>query len=140
MVKQDIYFQGLSQSNLLSGDFVMNDGSGAGGFILQRKQWENIDGIKDSNTHNRGQDLVTFHETSEICSHIDTATFGSFLLKLPRTKTGIRKKKMNYKNPLGFLQFQREKNLINLNNVYKIDNKNLPKNNLKLNTVLYNLK
>jgi hypothetical protein len=131
MDKNDQYFQGLSQSMLTSHDFQMNDGSGAGGHMLKKKQWLKIGGVKDSNKHNRGQDLVIFHETSEICTHIDTATFGSYLLKLPRTKSILRQSKMEkVKNPMDYLQFERDDSVINSNNIEIISNLNLPQKKL----------
>ena len=77
---------------LLSHDFVMNDGSGAGGVLLEKNSELQIGGLKDSDEHNRNQDLVIFHETSAICTHIDN-NFWIFPFKLPRTKSGIRKEK-----------------------------------------------
>jgi hypothetical protein len=134
MKKIDLYFQKLSHTKLpLSPDFQMNDGSGSGGLILKKKQWLKIGGIKDSNKHNRGQDHVIFHESSEICSHIDTATFGTFLLKLPRTEFDNREKKLKkIKNPLDFLKFDKDQSKINYKNIEIINSLNFPKKRLDI--------
>ena len=134
MEKVDQYFQKLSHSMLpLAPDFQMNDGSGAGGTILKKKQWSQIGGIKDTEQHNRGQDLVIFHETSEICSHIDTATFGFFLLKLPRSESGFRQTHIKkLKNPLNYLKFDKDESLINSKNIEIVSSLNLPKKKLNI--------
>ena len=135
MEKIDTYLKHLCHSMLISHELQMNDGSGAGGNLLKKKQWLQIGGIKDSDTHNRGQDHVIFQEISSICTHIDTASFGSFLLKLPRTKLGFRKGKMKkIKNPLDYLEFKRDDSIINLNNIEIVNNLNLPKKKLDFNT------
>ena len=134
MEKVDQYFQKLSHSMLpLAPDFQMNDGSGAGGTILKKKQWSQIGGIKDTEQHNRGQDLVIFHETSEICSHIDTATFGFFLLKLPRSESGFRQTHIKkLKNPLNYLKFDKDESLINSKNIEIVSSLNLPQKKLNI--------
>lgn len=133
MERVDLYLQKFSHSTLLSNDFYMNDGSGAGGLILKKKHWLQIGGIKDSDHHNRGQDHVIFHEISSIFKHIDIATFGSFLLKLPRSNTGLRKKKMTkVKNPLNFLNFENNVDIIDHSNIEVISNFNPPKEKLTL--------
>jgi hypothetical protein len=127
----DFYFQTLRHS-AFSYDIQMNDGSGGGGLLLKKKQYLDINGIKDTDKHNRGQDLVIFHEITQFYQHLDTSAFGSYLLKLPRTD-GLRKKKMSYiKNPLDSLKFERDKNIINYKNIEIISNINLPKKKLDL--------
>jgi hypothetical protein len=123
----DQYLQSLNHSAMSYDDFPINSGGGAGGNLLKKKQWIEIGGIKNTKKHNRGQDLVNLHETSKICSHIDTSTFGSFLLKLPRTKAGFRQTVVDeVKNPLNYLTFGYQ-SVINLNNIEIINNLNPPK-------------
>ena len=86
----DEYLKSLNHSAFLYSDFPLNSGGGAGGNLLKKKQWIQIGGIKYTKMHNRGQDLVNLHDSSKICPHIDTSNYGSFLLKLPRTKLGSR--------------------------------------------------
>lgn len=129
----DLYFQSLNHSALPHPDFPLNGGGGAGGNMLRKKQWLQIDGCKDTKQHNRGQDIINFHETSKFCSHIDTATFGSFLLKLPRTKLGFRKKQVINENELDYLSFEKNERVINSKNIEIISNSNPSKKNLDFN-------
>ena len=129
----DLYFQSLNHSALPHPDFPLNGGGGAGGNMLKKKQWLQIGGCKDTKQHNRGQDIVNFHETSKFCSHIDTATFGSFLLKLPRTKLGFRKTQVINENELDYLSFEKNEKVINSNNIKKIDSLNPSSKNLEFN-------
>jgi hypothetical protein len=132
----DQYLQSLNHSAMPYPNFPINSGGGAGGNLLKKKQWIEIGGIKNTKKHNRGQDLVNLHETSKICSHIDTSTFGSFLLKLPRTKAGFRKTKVDeVKNQLNYLTF-RYQSIVNLNNIEIISNLNPPKKKIDYNKQL----
>jgi hypothetical protein len=132
----DQYLQSLNHSAMSNYDFPLNGGGAAGGNLLKKKQWIEIGGIKNTKKHNRGQDLVNLHETSKICSHIDTSTFGSFLLKLPRSKAGIRQTVVNeVKNPLDNLTFGYQ-SVINLNNIEIINNLNPPKKKIDFNKQL----
>ena len=78
----EMYLQSLMHSAIPYPYYPLNSGAGAGGHLLKKEQFLQIDGLKDTKPHNRGQDRVLLHETSQICSHIDTAGFGSFLLKI----------------------------------------------------------
>ena len=120
----DQYLQSLNHSAMPYPDFPLNSGGGTGGNLLKKKQWIEIGGIKNTKKNNRGQDLVNLHETSKICSHIDTATFGSFLLKLPRSNAGTRQTLVDeIKNPLDNLTFGYQ-SVINSNNIEIINNLN----------------
>ena len=133
----DLYLQNLNHCKLPFPDFPLNSGGGTGGNLLKKKQWLQMGGIKDTKKHNRGQDLINLHETSKICSHIDIATFGSFLLKLPRTNLGARQVQVDkIKNPLDYLTFEKNESIINSKNIEIINNLNLPKKNLVFNTQL----
>lgn len=135
MKKVDLYFQSLNHSLIPHPYIALNGGGGAGGNLLKKKQWVQIGGVKDTKKHNRGQDIVNLHETTKFCSHIDTATFGSFLLKLPRTSSGFRKTQViREKNELDYLTFEKNENLINSNNIDLISNLNPPKKNLDFKT------
>ena len=132
----DQYLQSLNHSAMPYPNFPINSGGGAGGNLLKKKQWIEIGGIKNTKKHNRGQDLVNLHETSKICSHIDTSTFGSFLLKLPRSKEGFRQTVIDeVKNPLNYLTF-RYQSIVNLNNIEIISNLNPPKKKIDFNKQL----
>ena len=134
MEKVDQYFQKLNQSAISYSDFPVNSGGGAGGNLLKKKQWIKINGIKQTKIHNRGQDLISLHETSKICSHIDTSTFGSYLLKLPRTKKGFRKTQIKeMKNQLDFLSFKNDEGVINSQNIEIKSSSNLPKKKINFN-------
>ena len=131
MENVDLYLKYLNHSELQVDDFTFNDGSGAGGNLLQKNQILQIGGIKDSDFHNHGQDNVLFHEISNYCSHIDTATFGLFMLKLPITNSGnrlkIKKRKAKTFNVLDYLTFEKKNNQIDLNYIDVINSLNLPK-------------
>ena len=132
----DQYLQSLNHSAMSNYDFPINSGGGAGGNLLKKKQWIEIGGIKNTKKHNRGQDLVNLHETSRICLHIDTSTFGSYLLKLPRSKGGFRQTVIDeVKNPLNYLTF-RYQSIVNLNNIEIISNLNPPKKKIDFNKQL----
>lgn len=128
----DQYFQSLNHSAMPFPDFPLNGGGGAGGNLLKKSQWLKIGGMKDTKFHNRGQDMVNLHETSKFCSHIDIATFGSFLFKLPRTEKGFRKKQVINKNELDFISFEKSENTINPKNIEIISNLNIPKKTKKI--------
>ena len=126
----DLYLRNLNHSEMQVDEFTFHDGSGAGGNLLKKNQIIKIGGIKDSDFHNHGHDNVLFHEISNYCSHIDTATFGSFLLKLPITKSGFRIKKKKEKakihNSLDYLEFKKKVKSINSSNIEIINYLNLP--------------
>ena len=127
----DLYLQNLSQSKLNPIGFHLHSGGGTGGLLFKKKQWFQIGTIKDTKKHNRAQDLVIMQEISKLCTHIDGANLGSFLLKLPRTNLGFRNVKVNVvDNRLDFLIFEKNKNIINDKNIQIINHKNLPKDNL----------
>ena len=114
----DTYLQSLKQTMLPFPGFPMNSGGGAGGLLLKKKQLIEIGGIKETVITNRGQDSLLFHEITELSSHIDSATFGIYLLKLPRTKFGTRKEQLSkVKNLFNHLKFEKGKNIINMSNV-----------------------
>lgn len=128
MEKVDQYFQSLNHSAIPHPNVPLNGGGGAGGNLLKKKQWIQIGGVKDTIKHNRGQDIINMHETTKFCRHIDTATFGSFILKLPRTTSGFRKTQViSEKKELDFLTFEKNENLINANKIEIISSLNLPK-------------
>ena len=132
MEKVDQYFQSLNHSAIPHPDVALNGGGGAGGNLLKKEQWIQIGGVKDTKKHNRGQDIVNLHETTKFCSHIDTATFGSFILKLPRTSSGFRKiQVIREKNELDYLTLERNESLVNFSNIEIINNLNPPKKKLK---------
>lgn len=132
----DLYLRYLNHSELQVDDFTFNDGSGAGGNLLQKNQILQIGGIKDSDFHNHGQDNVIFHEISNYCPHIDTATFGVFMLKLPITETGnrvkIKKRKAKTFNVLDYLTFEKKNNQIDFNYINVINSLNLPKKKIEI--------
>ena len=131
----DMYFQSLMHSAIPYPYYPLNSGAGAGGHLLKRKQFLQIGGLKDTKPHNRGQDRVLLHETSQICLHIDTASFGSFLLKLPRTKAGSRKENLKYvESTAEQFTFGKHKNPMDLENIEIINNLNLPSKKLDFNT------
>ena len=130
MEKIDLYFQSLSHSTIPYPKIPLNSGGGAGGNLLKKKQWLQLGGISDTAKQNKGQDLFNLHETSKFCSHIDTATFGSFLLRLPRTKSGYRQTQIEKgENQFEFedLTFEKNDQVINSKKIQIINNKNLPK-------------
>ena len=134
MEKVDLYLQSLNQSALPYPRTPLNSGGGTGGNLLKKKQWLQIGGVKKTKKHNRGQDIVNFHETSKICSHIDTSTFGSFSLKLPRTKIGMRQAEVEKeKNILDNLTFENNEDVINSINFEIINNLNPPKKKISFN-------
>ena len=137
----DLYLRNLNHSEMQVDEFTFHDGSGAGGTLLKKNQILKIGGIKDSDFHNHGNDNVLFHEISNYCSHIDTATFGSFLLRLPITKSGSRVKKKRKKgkiyNSLDYLGFEKSVKFINSRNIETINYLNPPKKkkfDIKINT------
>ena len=133
MEKIDLYLQKLNHYAFSFPNFPLNSGSGTGGNLLQKKQWLKIGGIKDTKKHNRGQDLINFHQASKICSHIDTATFGTFLLKLPRNNFGTREIEVEQvKNPLDYLTFEKNRRVINSKNIKIISQLNPPKRKLNI--------
>ena len=130
----DQYLCSLNHSAFQYPKFPINSGGGTGGNLLKKKQWLQIGGIKKTVKYNRGQDLINLHNTSKICSHIDTSTFGFYLLKLPRTKFGSRKIQIekgiiHNKN----LTFDKNENIINQNKINIIKSTNLPKKKNGLN-------
>lgn len=131
MEKVDSYFQSLNHSLIPHPIVPLNGGGGAGGNLLKKEQWIQIGGVKDTQIHNRGQDIVNLHETTKFCSHIDTANFGAFLLKLPRTKYGFRNTQVaKIKNELDYLSFEKKENVINSKNVKIVSNLDLPQKKL----------
>ena len=127
----DMYFQSLMHSSLPYPHYPLNSGAGAGGHLLKKKQFAQIGGMKDTKPHNRGQDRALLLDTSQVCSHIDTAGFGSFLLKLPRTEVGSRKENLKYVDSTASkFKVGKNKNLMNLKNIEIISNLNLPSKKL----------
>ena len=135
MEKIDLYFQSLSHSTIPYPEIPLNSGGGSGGNLLKKKQWLQLGGIRDTIKQNRGQDLINLHESSKFCSHVDTATFGSFLLKLPRTKSGYRQSQIEkVGNQFEGLTFEKNDQIINSKKIQIINNKNLPKKKIDFKT------
>jgi hypothetical protein len=133
MEKVDIYFQRLKQSMNTFKSYPMNCGGGAGGNLIKKKDLLKIGGIKDTKPYNDGQDIILINDISNFTTHIDTATFGCYLLKLPRSKYGDRKKERDISaNTQHLWEFGKYENLMNLDNIEIIDFSNPPKKKLFL--------
>lgn len=127
MEQIDSHLLSLNNSAIPYPQIALNSGGGAGGNLLKRKQLIEIGGIKDTEKHNVGQDIIIFHEITRNNSYIDTSTFGSFLFKLPRTISGFRQTQLeNVKNPLNYLKFTRDQKVIDKENITVVDNFNPP--------------
>ena len=127
----ETHLMNLHHSSLPFPKVPLNGGGGAGGNLIKKKILMEIGGIKDTQKYNLGQDLVILQETSNNYSHLDTETFGIYLLKLPRSILGDRRFQLqSIKNPLNYLKFSRNEKIINNDNIEIINNSNPPKTKL----------